>query len=236
MDIPGSRPFRAIPDSVCDTVRCTCLEGKDGERVRTVEHLLAAIRWSGIDNVLVLSDNEEIPIGDGSAASYLDICVSAGRLNLNPTANVLRVDKPYYSAWQDRLVAAFPYDGFRVTVVFTDQHGVLGTQSVDMEVTLDSFKSDIANARTIAFLSEIEELKAKGLALGGTMNLAVVIDEQGYVDSPRYADEPVRHKALDLLGDLAGLGRLSGHFVSIKGGHALNNSLARQLLLLQTRQ
>lgn len=228
-DVDGARPFKVSPDRVSDTRRCTCLVGDAGELIKTVEHLLAAITHSGLDNVLVTLDSEEVPIGDGSALAYLELISETGLESQGVAAEVFVVDKPYYVHQDDRLVAAFPYDGLRITAIFSDEHGILGTQAVDMDVDESAFRLGLAPARTIGFMREIEALKAQGLALGASMDLAVVIGSQGYINEPRFYDEPVRHKALDLLGDLAVLGRLKGHLISIKGGHALNNALARSI-------
>lgn len=233
-DVPGATPFRLHPSRVADTTRCTGLRGDSGEYVRTVEHLLAAISLLGIDNAMIVVDSEEIPLGDGSGQTFVELLDDAGKVELDAPSFIRVVDKAYYSQNGERIVAAFPYDGFRVTCIFADEHGGLGFQCIDSDVEEAFFRRDIARARTIGFLREIEALQARGLALGGDIDKAIVIDGDSYVNSPRYPDEPVRHKALDLLGDMAGLGHLRGHIVSVRGGHALNNILARQLAELET--
>jgi UDP-3-O-[3-hydroxymyristoyl] N-acetylglucosamine deacetylase len=227
-DIPGHKPFPVTPVSVGTTKRCTCLT--DGAvEIKTVEHLLAAISGLNIDNILISISAEEVPVGDGSGATFVKLLKDAGIQQLGSVCRVFDLQEPITINDGIRRLIALPYDGFRITTFFTDEHGSLGNQALDYVMTPDIFQAEIAPARTIAFMREIEALQAQGLALGGQIDIAVIIDTAGYAYPPRYNDEPVRHKALDLIGDLAGLGRLNAHIIALKGGHALNSRLAREI-------
>lgn len=228
-DVPGHQPFKVTPESVGNTVRCTCLNDEYGNEVKTVEHVLAVLMGLQIDNILISVAGDEIPVGDGSSYEFVKIVESAGIEEQRVPAEFVVLDEPVYVSNGDRTLIAVPFDGFRVSAFFSDEHGVLGNQSFDRIITSEVFVNELSRARTIAFMSEIKVLQEKGLALGGDIDIAVIIDQNGYCYPPRYPDEPVRHKVLDLIGDMAGLSRLKAHIITIKGGHALNNALARQI-------
>ncbi len=225
-----SRPV-AIPAStphIAGSRRGTDLS-RDGVTLRTVEHILAAIVWCGVDDVIVEVDGEEIPLGDGSALPFVELIEQAGLEPLEPARSVIRVVEPLHVAAGRAQIVALPHEGLRVTMTFVGRRPGPTSEHVDLEVDPDTFKTDIAPARTIGFGWELDSLRSRGLALGASIDQAVIVGDGGYVGPSRYPDEAARHKVLDLLGDLALAGRVAGHFIAVGSGHALNHELARVL-------
>lgn len=213
------------PRLVVDTGLATSL-GNGHDRLATVEHLLAAVRGLGIDNIRIEVQGRELPIMDGSAASFVYLLNQAGLRRQGKARKVLAITKPLCFERDGKYVKATPHDGFFVDYTIQFAHPLIGRQCVSLEVTPDIFAKDIAKARTFGFLREVEYLHANGLALGGTLDNAVVLDEFGVLntDGLRYPDEFVRHKLLDFVGDMAVMGLpLQGRFEVFASGHALNN-------------
>ncbi len=241
-DLPGEPAIRATTANVGTTSRCTGLRaaGNPVATVLTVEHLLAACVGTGLDNAVFALSGGEVPAGDGSAATWADLIAEAGLVEQPAEARRLAPPAPVWVSGPGSYLIALPAGGLQVTYVFTaDEHageradgrGGVGNQYIDFVVTPETFRRELAPARTIAFLAEIEALRNRGLALGGTPEQAVVIGPNGYAGPCRFPDEPARHKALDLLGDLALIGpaRLYAHVIGIRSGHALNAELAKRL-------
>ena len=205
---------------------------QDAASVDTVEHLLAALVGLGIDNVTVELNQAEVPIMDGSAASFVYLIHEAGVRRLKARRRFLRVARTISLSYGDKSIALYPADDFRVTYRISFDHPLLRHQSRSQCVTEESFIEEIAPARTFGFLKEIEQLRQRGLALGGSLDNAVVLDETGVLNSSlRFEDECVRHKILDVIGDLALVGYpLIGHLVAHRGGHALHVAFARRIL------
>lgn len=219
------------PRLVVDTGLATSL-GNGHDHVATVEHLLAAVRGLGIDNIRIEVQGRELPIMDGSAASFVYLLNQAGLRRQSKPRKVLAITKSVTFERDGKYVKATPHDGFWVDYTIQFAHPLIGRQNVSLEVTPDTFASDICKARTFGFLREVEYLHANGLALGGTLDNAVVLDEFGVLntDGLRYPDEFVRHKLLDFVGDMAIMGLpLQGRFEVFASGHALNNSFLRHL-------
>lgn len=217
------------PRLVVDTGLATSL-GNGHDHIATVEHLLAAVRGLGIDNIRIEVQGRELPIMDGSAASFVYLLNQAGVRRQNKARKVLAITKPIVFERDGKFIKATPHDGFMVDYTIQFAHPLIGRQSLSMEVTPDVFATDIAKARTFGFLREVEYLHANGLALGGNLDNAVVLDEFGVLntDGLRYPDEFVRHKMLDFVGDMAIMGLpLQGRFEVFASGHALNNSFLR---------
>ncbi len=215
---------------VSRTDRCTTLACDDAE-VSTVEHLLSALRGLEVDNVLIDIDGPEVPIVDGSARSFAELILSAGIVTQTRERRVVTVTSPTCVSSGRSTLVAIPYDGFKVSVTFTNDHGhpVLGDLFSEVELSPTVFVDEIAPARTIGWLSEVEALKARGLAQGATMDMAVVLSKDEILTPLRYPNEPARHKALDLVGDLALAGFVHAHIIAIRSSHALNTRLAQSL-------
>ena len=208
--------------------------GLRGEAVRvdTVEHLLAAFVSLGIDNVVVELNSPEVPIMDGSAAPFIYLIQEAGIKQLQATRRYLKVLRPMSLARGDKRIAVYPSDHFKITYSIAFDHPLLRHQSRTIRLTEESFIEDIAPARTFGFLEDVEMMRQQGLALGGSLENAIVIGETGVLNNAlRFDDEFVRHKILDVIGDMALVGYpLIGHLVAHRGGHALHTEFAAQVL------
>jgi UDP-3-O-[3-hydroxymyristoyl] N-acetylglucosamine deacetylase len=229
---PVDIPARA--DLVGDVKLCSGLV-KDGVKVYTVEHLMSALSGLGIDNVYVDLDADELPIMDGSASPFALLLQQAGIEEQGAPKKFLKVRKTVEVREGDKWARLEPYAGYKLSFSIDFRHPVIerSTQSVTVDFAETSYVKEIARARTFGFMHEVEDLKGSGLALGGGLENAVVIDDQGVLneDGLRFADEFIRHKLLDAIGDLYLMGRpLLGAFVAHKSGHALNNRLLRALM------
>lgn len=210
---------------------CSYLESDRG-RIETVEHLLAALSAFGIDSLDVETDGPEIPILDGSARPFAEAFIVAGTRPAGRGGRIMKVAAPFVVAEGGASVEAVPDPGLRITYHVAFDHPAIGSQSADLLVTTGSFRAEIAPARTFGFLKDVPELHRRGLALGGSFANALVLDDEKVVNGPlRFPDEFVRHKVLDLVGDLFLLGvPVRGHFTARKAGHALHIKAVRYLL------
>ena len=205
--------------------------GRDGATVETVEHLLAALVSVGIDNVIVELTHNEVPIMDGSAAPFLFLVQESGVKRLAAPRRYMKILRPVQVTNSDKRIAIYPSDHFKVSYTISFDHPVLRHQSRTERITEQSFAESIAPARTFGFLKDVEALRQNGLALGGSLENAIVIGDAGVLNALRFEDEFVRHKILDVVGDLALVGHpIVGHVVVHRGGHALHTALAAQLL------
>jgi UDP-3-O-[3-hydroxymyristoyl] N-acetylglucosamine deacetylase len=204
---------------------------RDGVSVSTVEHLLSALQGLGVDDVLVEVDGPEVPILDGSAAPFVILVHEVGLKPLAATRQYLKVLRPVEVVRGGKSIRISPADHFRVSYVIGFDHPLLRHQAASFRVAADTFAEAIAPARTFGFLREVETLRRSGLALGGSLDNAVVIGETGLLnDRLRFEDEFVRHKVLDAIGDLALLGHpIVGHLEATRAGHALHALLCRKL-------
>ncbi len=226
VDLPGKPLLRVHANNIVSTRRCTSIGCTEEQwSIHTIEHLMAAISMAGIDNLIIELDSEEPPVTDGSAIIFLDLFKKAGLQKQAETRQYIKISRPIYVREKDATLIALPYDGFRITYTLSYDHPVIRTQYADYEITEDLFYAEIARARTFGFACEIEVLHKRGLALGGSLDNAVLIHDKGTVNPLRYPDEFVRHKVLDMVGDLAVNGRVLGHFIGIKSGHSLNAKL-----------
>jgi UDP-3-O-[3-hydroxymyristoyl] N-acetylglucosamine deacetylase len=205
---------------------------RDAVRVDTVEHLLAALVSLGIDNVVVELNSPEVPIMDGSAAPFIFLIQEAGVKTLAAPRRYIKVLRPISLSQGDKRMALYPSDHFKVTYSIAYDHPLLRQQERTLRVNEAVFVDEIAPARTFTFLKEVEQLRQRGLALGGSLENAIVIGETGILNNAlRFADEFVRHKILDAIGDLALLGHpVVGHLVAHRGGHGLHTAFAAQVL------
>ncbi len=233
-DLPGNPAVPARATNVSNTVMATVIE-KDGARVSTVEHLMAAFAGLGIDNAFVDVSAEEVPIMDGSAGTFVFLIQSAGIEEQPAPKRYLRVLKAVGIEQGDKSVRLEPFDGFKVGFSIEFNHPVFESSRSEVEIDFGeiSFVRGMSRARTFGFMQDVEALRARGLGRGGSLDNAVVIDDFRVLNSEglRMDDEFVMHKALDAVGDLYMLGRpLIGAFYGRKSGHAMNNLLARKLL------
>jgi UDP-3-O-[3-hydroxymyristoyl] N-acetylglucosamine deacetylase len=205
--------------------------GRNGATVETVEHLLAALVSVGIDNVVVELDHNEVPIMDGSSAPFLYLIHEAGVKRLTAARKFMKILRPVQIANGDKRIAIYPSDHFKVSYTISFDHPLLRHQSRTERITEQTFAESIAPARTFGFLKEVESLRQNGLALGGSLENAIVIGDAGVLNALRFDDEFVRHKILDAVGDLALIGHpIVGHVVAHRAGHALHTALATRLL------
>ena len=223
---------------VGDTRMCSCLE-RDGVKVGTIEHLMSAFAGLGIDNAFVDLDAAEVPILDGSASPFVFLIQSAGIEEQPVAKKFIRVTRPIEVRESDKSGdkwARFePYDGYKLTFSIVFKHPAIDRtgQKVTIDFAEHSYVREVSRARTFGFMQEVEWLRENGLAQGGGLDNAVVLDEYRVLnaDGLRYSDEFVKHKVLDAIGDLYLLGHpLLASFSAHKSGHALNNALARALL------
>lgn len=231
-DLKGSPALSTRADLVTATTMATTLGG-DIFSVATVEHCLSTLAALRIDNLFIELDGPEIPIGDGSARVFLEAIQAAGLFEQSAPRQYAYVCQPIYYGSEDKYAYVLPYNGLRVSCTIEFPHPVIGRQTYDLEVNERSFAREIAGARTFGFLKDVEAMRSKGLALGGSLDNAVVLDTDSVMNPSglRWADEFVRHKVLDALGDLVMLGMpLMGHVVLYKAGHDMMNRLVRTIL------
>ncbi len=224
--------IKSAPENVVDTRMATVL-GRDGLSVSTVEHFLAALSACGIDNLHVDIDGPEVPILDGSAAPFLKMIEKVGIESQVASRRFIAIRKPISLIEGEKRISIIPSRFFRITFDIAFEHKAIALQQYSMKFSPDGFQRDIAPARTFGFLHEVEYLKANGLARGGSLENAVVIDENGVMNPEglRYQDEFVRHKILDAVGDFSLLGApLLGHIRAFKAGHDLNAKMVRKIL------
>jgi len=208
----------------------TTLSG-DGFSISTVEHLMAAFRGLGVDNAVVRLSDAEVPIMDGSAAPFVYLIKEAGLKDQGVPRRFIQMKRPVTVMDGDREVTIYPADHFRVTYTIDFAHAAIGRQSLSRSIDERTFVNELAPARTFCLLKDVQVLRERGLALGGSLANAVVVGDAGPLNDLRFHDEFVRHKALDLIGDLALLGHpIVGHVVAYKAGHEMNSRLLRQLM------
>lgn len=227
----GIRSIKPSPEAVMTTELATTLGASDNVRVSTVEHLLATVRGLSVDNLHIHVEGGEIPIMDGSAAPFVDLFAEAGISRLAAPRRVVRVSRPFEFRDGQKSIRATPHDGFRVDCTIDFPHSAIGRQRLALEITPTSF-ARIAGARTFGFLRDVEYMHSHGLALGGSLENAVVLDEKAVLNPEglRLPDEFVRHKILDFIGDMAMMELpLRGSFEIVRSGHQFNNAFLRAL-------
>jgi len=228
---PSGVTIPAKADYVGDLSLATTLV-KDGVRLGTVEHILSALSGLGVDHALIKADGEELPILDGSAATWVKAIRQAGLRDLPTTKNCIKVLRTVQVRHGNRMVRVSPYQGLRLNCTIDFPGSSIGRQTLELTITPDRYRRELAEARTFCLKSEIDAMWSRGLALGGNLDNAVVYDDKGHLnESLRFEDEAVRHKMLDLVGDLALLGApLMGFVEAHAAGHAMHVALVRQLL------
>jgi len=234
VDLDDPVEIRACPENVGDTQLSTSLE-KDGVKISTIEHLLSAFAGLGIDNAYVDVSAPEVPIMDGSAGPFVFLIQSAGVEEQKAAKRFVRIKQRVVVEEGDKRACFEPFDGFKVSFAIDFDHPAFteNTRCASIDFSSTSFVKEVSRARTFGFLRDIEALRERQLALGGSMDNAIVVDDYRILneDGLRYEDEFVKHKILDAIGDLYLLGHsLIGSFSGCKSGHALNNKLLQTLL------
>jgi UDP-3-O-[3-hydroxymyristoyl] N-acetylglucosamine deacetylase len=234
VDVKPVEQIRASADLVHDTRLSTCME-QNGVRIATVEHLMSALAGLGIDNAYIDLDSAEVPIMDGSAGTFIFLLQSAGIVEQSAAKKFIRIKKSVEVKQGDKWVRFDPHHGYKLTFTINFAHPVFANtkQHVTVDLGEHSYVREISRARTFGFMQDVENMRAQGLALGGSLDNAIVMDDYRVLnpDGLRFEDEFVKHKVLDAIGDLYMLGHpVIGAFSGFKSGHALNNALLRELL------
>lgn len=219
-------------ENTFDLTRGTNLHNEFGASVYTIEHFLSVLYIFGITDLVVELDGNELPIGDGSGSKFIEAIEEVGTKDLEKDVDIIEIKEPIYLTKGDIHIVALPYDGYKITYTIKFNHTFLKSQMFELDVNIDSYKENIGNARTFGFDYEVEYLKKNNLALGGTLDNAIVIKKDGVLNPSglRYEDEFVRHKILDLIGDFKVLNKsIKGHIIAIKAGHAADIEFAHLL-------
>ena len=233
-DHKGSHPIRALADNVTDTTLSTSL-GRDELQVSTVEHLMSALWGLGLDNLIVELSSEEVPIMDGSAAPFIYLISTVGIVEQNAAKEFIRITRDIEVNQGDATASLKPFHGFKAAYTFVADHPVYNRhpKTAELDFTATSYVDEVSRARSFGLVKELVQAQAINKCLGSSLENAVGIDDFAVVneDGLRYEDEFVKHKLLDVIGDLYLLGKpILGAFHGYKSGHALNNKLARALL------
>jgi UDP-3-O-[3-hydroxymyristoyl] N-acetylglucosamine deacetylase len=229
LDAPDLAPVRLAPEQVCETQLCTALQ-LDQRRLATVEHLLAALAGVGISSATILVDGSEIPLLDGSAQPWVEAIAEAGLQSLGERPAPAPLTAPITLQHGQSFATALPSDRLRLGAAIEFTQPAIGRQLFSLELTPQTFVDQIAPARTFGFREQVEQLLAAGLIKGGALDNALVCDGAQWLNPPlRFADEPVRHKLLDLLGDLALAGLPQAQVFAFRGSHGLHTALAAAL-------
>jgi UDP-3-O-[3-hydroxymyristoyl] N-acetylglucosamine deacetylase len=235
VDLEPVAEFISTPELVGDTQMCTCLINDQGQRLSTTEHLMAAIAALAIDNLIIEVDAAEIPIMDGSSLPFIYLLQEGEIEEQNALRRYIKVTKPIRIELEDKWAELRPYDGFKIDFEIEFEHPIISksTQRISLDITADNFLKQVSRARTFGFMRDIEYLRNNNLALGGSMDNAIILDEFRVLnpDGLRYDDEFVKHKILDAVGDLYMTGKpLLAEFVAFKSGHDLNNRVLVELM------
>lgn len=230
VDLPDSPAIKADIDHVVDVSRGTTI-GLNGVKIHTVEHVLAAVAGLGLDNLVIEVDANETPVGDGSSLPFMNTLKRAGVVGQDRERRFIKINQPVYYKNDDVTLSVLPSDELRLTMTIAYDHVAVGTQYASYTITPEVFEREIAPARTFCFLRDVKMLQEQGLIKGGSLENAVVIGDESILnDDLRYPDEFVRHKLLDLLGDMYLLGRpVKGHVIAVKSGHAMHVNFTRQV-------
>ena len=218
-------------DQVIDTGNAVTL-GQDGVKIQTIEHLMAALHTLGISDAIIEIDSNEVPIMDGSSLPFLEAIISTGSLSFREQLEPIKITNPIWVVEGDKYLVLLPSDELKVTYNIDFNHPLLRGQTLTTSLDQNTLLNEILPARTFGFLKDVEYLQSRGLALGGSLDNAVVLTEDGYLnDELRFDNECISHKVLDLIGDLAVMGRpFTGHLIASKAGHGLDISLAKCIL------
>lgn len=226
----GKNLIKLDIENTFDLTRGTNLKNEYDAKVHTIEHFLSALYIAGITDLMIELDGNELPICDGSAIVFLELFEKVGIKELEKENNPIIIKEPVYFSMGDKHIVALPYDGYKLTYSIRFEHTFLKSQMAEYLLDYETYKKEIAPARTFGFDYEIEYLKKNNLALGGTLDNAIVIKKDGVLNPSglRFEDEFVRHKMLDIIGDLKILNReIKGHIIAIKAGHLMDIEFAK---------
>lgn len=228
----GKNIINVAVENTFDLTRGTNLKNEHGAAIYTIEHFLSALYILNITDLLIEIEGNELPIADGSAIEFVKAIEEVGVADLEEDVKPIIIKEPIYVTVGDKHVVALPYDGYKITYSIRFEHTFLKSQMAEYEIDLETYKREIAPARTFGFDYEIEYLKKNGLALGGTLDNAIVVTKDGVLNPQglRFEDEFVKHKMLDIIGDLKVINRpIQGHIIAVKAGHAINAEIAKKL-------
>lgn len=229
---PNNVLIKAEWNNVVDTKLCTSL-AYESSKISTVEHLLSAIRGLRIDNLMIQVEGDEIPVLDGNAFSFVEILKKAKIVDQNKTRKFIQILKPISFSVGDKFIFLLPSNDFRITTRINFENQTVGLQHIDYVDNVRGYINDISKAKTFGFLNEVSFLKENGFALGGSLTNSIVLDEKGVINKNclTYEDEFVRHKTLDIIGDLSLTGKhfLLAHVVAYKSGHYLHSKVLNEL-------
>lgn len=231
-DLEGAPRIKAEVDKVCDTTLATTI-GVNGVTVSTVEHIMSAFSGMGVDNAVVELDCFEVPIMDGSSLPFIRMLKEVGTRIQSRQKRFLVIKEPVSVSDENGSAIFLPAPEFKITYTIDFKHPLIGKQTYTFSFSEENYEREISPARTFGFLKDVEYLQAVGLALGGSLNNAVVLDDERIINKGglRFPDEFVKHKILDAIGDLSLIGMpIIGHFVAYKSGHRLNHNLLKELM------
>jgi len=229
---PGHNHVKASIENVSDTTLATTI-GNNGNSISTIEHLLSAFRGMGIDNAVIEIDGPEVPVMDGSALPFVNLLKNAGVLEQETEKRFLVIRKPISVSEGEGWAQLLPAPRFKITYEINFNHPLIGRQTCEMDLSEGAYENEICFARTFGFLKDVEYLQARGLALGGSLKNAVVLDDEKIINKEglRHPGEFVKHKILDAIGDLFLIGMpIMGHFKAYKSGHKLHFMLLKELM------
>ncbi len=228
LDVKQQPEVEAVIDNVVSTQRCTVI-GTEEWQINTVEHLLAALNACQIDNLLIELDAEEPPITDGSSKVFYRLIEEAGVTEQQAEKEIYKLREPIYIRDGEQYLVAAPDEEFKISYTFVSQHPGVSDQFAEFNFAADNYKTELAPARTFGFAQELKKLKRAGLALGGSLDNAVLIEEDGPVNKLRFPNELGRHKVLDVVGDMKLVPEFKGHIMAVRSGHKLNSVLAQKI-------
>lgn len=219
--------------NVFDPIRGTNIRNQEGAMIHTIEHFLSALYINEITDLIVEISGNELPVADGSSFPYLELFEKAGIKELDEKIEEIIIKEPIHISEGDKHIVALPYDGYKITYSVDYGHSFLKSQHIELEINKETYTKEISKARTFGFDYELKYLKENNLALGGSLENAIVVTKDGILnpDGLRYENEFVRHKVLDIIGDLKVLNRpIRGHIIALKAGHAIDIKFAKLLL------
>lgn len=233
-DLSGDNEIKVDYENLFELERGTNIKNSSGAMVYTIEHIMSVFHMLGISDLLIEISGNELPIMDGSSVMFMEKIQEVGILELEREMEPIVVKEPvYFSEEKDgKYIIALPYDGFKISYTIDFNHTFLGAQYYEIDLDIEKYKTEIASARTFCFDYEIEYLQSHNLALGGSLENAIVIKKDGVINPEglRYQTEFVRHKILDLIGDIYILNRpLKAHLIAVKAGHFINSKLSEKL-------
>jgi len=228
VDLPGEPEIEADVDNITSTKRCTTI-GNSGAEINTIEHLLSVVNALKIDNLLIKIDADEPPVTDGSAKVFYDLFTEAVIKEQEVTKKIHQIEEAIYIRDGNQYLTLLPAEELKISYTFVGDHPTISDQFFEFDFASDDYQELIAPARTFGFANEINKLQEAGLALGGSLDNAVLVDDNGPINKLRFQDEFARHKVLDLIGDIKLAPSFTGHIIAVRSGHSLNSKLAKKI-------